>query len=694
MNDLKTWIGVAVVLIAAACPASAVFDKDGDGMSDIWEGKYYLSTSDNGSGDSDEGPDADPDGDGWTNFQESVAGTDPFSGEPPEGMLQTHVAQNPAVPGVFVVSWPTLAGKQYTLLVSTDLSANSWTHVGDPIIGDETTVEIAIDTSNSTPPPPELFWRVSVVDIDSDGDGLSDYDEGLIGTDPYNPDTDGDKFSDSGEMDQGKSPTDSNDFPNVDWFVLEGNKAPGEAKTDTRTYTIIKGQSRVIVVGTTSEEYPYFTSYESPYNDTLAWEVTPSAGVAITGDIDVNERNDDWDVDLIAGVELNGFSPVHIERVKVIQATTEDVTITVKLTATNISDGLLPSTIIVGLLPVSIEPDDGMIGVVGDKISSNQGESGQRHFVTPKKTTEISNDFVNLKVEGLDDEAWITAEDPNQLVEWVPSTGQEAGADVTKWKVTRATADKYPVKIRTIAKYSNEEAAKLNVWVVWVAGSALSIPPLTVTETAAVTQIKGDFDYTWSIEPVEITSEIDIPDLTGANGVPPPNPEKLHIATNEPLSSGADSKWDCSRQVRVKILNPSLFTKIQLPATDGALYDNQPLATEVREDYPSGPVLEGNDDSSTAEESNDPYIEDALGKLGASDTPGLPMLGTTGVNGDTFEQRNHFKEFVRLEIANKWYRVADPVAWKVHIKFKKQSNSGTLMWMNDGSDQAMDNAGF
>jgi hypothetical protein len=37
--------------------------------------------------------------------------------------------------------------------------------------------------------------------VDSDGDGLSDFDEGLLGTDPYNPDTDGDGIIDSNDGD-------------------------------------------------------------------------------------------------------------------------------------------------------------------------------------------------------------------------------------------------------------------------------------------------------------------------------------------------------------------------------------------------------------------------------------------------------------------------------------------------------------
>ena len=49
-------------------------DADHDGLPDVWEVAYGLSTS---SGTGDDGPWGDPDHDGWTNYQEWKAGTNP-----------------------------------------------------------------------------------------------------------------------------------------------------------------------------------------------------------------------------------------------------------------------------------------------------------------------------------------------------------------------------------------------------------------------------------------------------------------------------------------------------------------------------------------------------------------------------------------------------------------------------------------
>ncbi len=85
--------------------------------------------------------------------------------------------------------------------------------------------------------------------VDTDGDGLSDAQEGAIGTDPLNPDTDGDGVPDGEEVDNASDPLDScspNSFGAdcVDGIYIPTGFSPnGDGNNDA--YTIIVGKNVV-----------------------------------------------------------------------------------------------------------------------------------------------------------------------------------------------------------------------------------------------------------------------------------------------------------------------------------------------------------------------------------------------------------------------------------------------------------------
>jgi len=60
--------------------------------------------------------------------------------------------------------------------------------------------------------------------VDSDGDGLSDWEEAEIGTDPYDPDTDGDGLSDGWEVEHGLDPLNASDGNQVLPLWLEQSR--------------------------------------------------------------------------------------------------------------------------------------------------------------------------------------------------------------------------------------------------------------------------------------------------------------------------------------------------------------------------------------------------------------------------------------------------------------------------------------
>jgi len=226
----STWLGrlarSLALIITLTSPIHAQLDTSGTGMSDVWERHFNRDNPGElfDPQNPDHAPHADPDGDGWTNLQESIAGTDPFSGKPPEGIVQVHVtylkdqeeAPSPEYPegriiDLAVISWDTLPGKQYTLYFSPTLTAGSWLSADSAYEGDGTPAAASITLNDSEGiTPDKLFWRVQIHDphIDTDGDGLTDYEEFLLGSNPYNADTSGDGVPDGWLVVHGLHPTD------------------------------------------------------------------------------------------------------------------------------------------------------------------------------------------------------------------------------------------------------------------------------------------------------------------------------------------------------------------------------------------------------------------------------------------------------------------------------------------------------
>jgi hypothetical protein len=172
----------------------AIADKDSDGMSDIWELSHGFSAS--GNSNPNQAATADPDGDGATNLQEAIAGTAPFIGSQPLGAHKVKITRHLSIDGSFNLQWNQLLGKQYTIFKSTTIASTSWTQDGIPLIGNGAQTLVVTQPQSGTE---RAFWRVQVADIDPDLDTLSSWEEGIIGTNPTNSDSDFDEISDGYE---------------------------------------------------------------------------------------------------------------------------------------------------------------------------------------------------------------------------------------------------------------------------------------------------------------------------------------------------------------------------------------------------------------------------------------------------------------------------------------------------------------
>jgi len=147
------------------CLPLLAVDLDGDGMSDIWELVH---------GAQDLLPNADPDDDGLTNLEESIAGSTPFeSGSKP---TISRITQDPQ--GDWRAHWFGEIGKEYVLEGEV---ADRWISLGPAQIG------TGADLSQAMPPSvgdaDHGRLRLAVRDVDTNGNGLNDWEAAVIGAD-------------------------------------------------------------------------------------------------------------------------------------------------------------------------------------------------------------------------------------------------------------------------------------------------------------------------------------------------------------------------------------------------------------------------------------------------------------------------------------------------------------------------------
>jgi len=149
-------------------------DLNGNGLNDVWELHYQAVGLD---------PNADADGDGRTNQAESNAGTDPFDAN----SLLKAIGYADTTGDDGEVTFTTEPGKSYEVLVGSaptadDFAATGVMHTGN---GGEVTATVIGGAVG-----PRKFFKVAVSELDSDGDGVSDWAENhLEGFDPNDPES-------------------------------------------------------------------------------------------------------------------------------------------------------------------------------------------------------------------------------------------------------------------------------------------------------------------------------------------------------------------------------------------------------------------------------------------------------------------------------------------------------------------------
>lgn len=140
-------------------------DLDANGLPDAWEVRFRAFGLP---------PSGDADGDGASNAQEAKWGTNPFDANSKIAVTLAKQTNNA------VVAWPNQTAKDQRLFTSSTLT--NWTQYAG-VSWLNGTNAFAVLTNRITTTNRE-FYRVSTDDKDTDSDGVKDWDEVVVGSDP------------------------------------------------------------------------------------------------------------------------------------------------------------------------------------------------------------------------------------------------------------------------------------------------------------------------------------------------------------------------------------------------------------------------------------------------------------------------------------------------------------------------------
>ena len=138
--------------------ATLSYDTDGDTLPDAFETQYGLNPND---ATGNNGANGDQDGDGRTNRQEYILGTNPTLAD----TASAYLTINRTSPTTVTLSFPTVRDRVYKIFYAADLASGTWTQAGGNIAGTGSSATYMDDGSGTGSPPTTSqprFYRLDV----------------------------------------------------------------------------------------------------------------------------------------------------------------------------------------------------------------------------------------------------------------------------------------------------------------------------------------------------------------------------------------------------------------------------------------------------------------------------------------------------------------------------------------------------
>ncbi len=238
-------------------------------MSDVWEWVYNANGLSSG---------ADADGDGFSNLQEAIAGTNPFDAN-----------SYPRIPIVlgsptnFSVTIPCALGKQYQLQSLVALGNTNWFVETNLVARTGTNVTLTVPVAAAM-----KFYRVGIADVNSDGSGLmNDWEKYKLGLNPSNawsngqPDGNGNALSDYAYATNLLASQNVITITATDPTATEPD--PGQSPSATGQFTVTRGgfplDSILVNLGTSGPGLGFATA-GLDYNNNLPGAIILPAGTS------------------------------------------------------------------------------------------------------------------------------------------------------------------------------------------------------------------------------------------------------------------------------------------------------------------------------------------------------------------------------------------------------------------------------